>query len=205
MGRRGRRIGAVAAALLVLGSGEGRAAAHSCAEPVTIQAGREVTVRLAVTVGLLPTDDVTFRLPDDIEVVAAADVRGWEVERTARTVRYQGGPLDPDACVPFEMVLRATEPGLRRVRVLQRLADGSVVEHPAEGDIYLDEEGTGVAVDRTGIPNPAFEQVIEVTETPATSSAAGVVLVASALLGLAGAGWWWARRRRPATGPGVGG
>lgn len=205
MGWRGRSIGAGATALLLVTVAGGQADAHSCAEPVTIEARREVTVELAVTVGLLPTDDITFQLPDDIEVVGATDVRGWQVDRTDRTVRYRGGPLDPDTCVPFEIVLRATEPGLRRVRVLQRLEDGSVVEHPAEGDIYLDEEGTGVAVDRTGIPNPAFEQVIEVTEAPATSSATGLVLVASAVTALAGAAWWWARRRRPDAVPDAGG
>ena len=185
---------AIGAALWALPSRP--ASAHSCATPVTLPAGSDTATELAVTVGSVPTGDITFQLPDTITVVDAAPVRGWEVERTDSTVRYIGGPLEPDSCVPFEMVLRGSVAGTGRVRVLQRLADGSVTEHPAEGDIYLGDDGTSVMVNRSGPPNERFEQIITVTGNPPTpGSSAGPVVAATGVAALGAGLWWWRRSR----------
>ena len=192
--RRGIGGLAIAGALLALESAP--AEAHSCATPVTIPAGRPVATTLAVTVGSLPTSDITFQLPDTIEVVDVPAARGWEVEHTESTVRYVGGQLDPDVCVPFEMTLRGSQAGTGRVRVFQRLADGSVAEHPAEGDIFLNEEGVSVVVNRSGPPNELFEQIITVTGTaPEPGASAGPLVAASVLAAIGASVWWWRRSR----------
>lgn len=191
-----RFAGVLAVGGVVVGLSSTAASAHSCATPVTLPAGRAVTTTLAVTVGSLPTGDITFHLPDTISVLDASPVRGWEIERTESTVRYVGGPLEPDVCVPFEMVLRGSEEGTGRVRVFQRLDDGSEVEHPAEGDMFLDDEGRSVVVNRSGPPNERFEQIITVTgAAPAPGSSAGPVLGATAVAALGAGLWWWRRTR----------
>ena len=186
--------GVLAAGGVLLALPSTSASAHSCATPVTLPAGRAVATTLAVTVGSVSTGDVTFQIPDTISVVDAPPVRGWEVERTDSSVRYVGGPLEPDSCVPFEMVLRGSQAGTGRVRVLQRLDDGSVTEHPAEGDIFVNEDGTSVVVDRSGPPNEFFEQIITVTGTaPAPGSSAGPVVGATVVAALGAGLWWWRR------------
>lgn len=178
----GRLLVAVMALALSL-TGAEPASAHSCAEPVTIVAGEETTVQLAITGGTEPSRDITFDL-GDFEVVDAAEARGWEVEKGPSSVRYVGGPLEPETCVPFEMVIRADRAGALRVRALQRLEDGRVVEHPAEGDIFVDDTGGSVQVNRSGPPNPLFEQVIYVTAEPQDSSARTPLLVATAVVAI---------------------
>jgi hypothetical protein len=160
------------------------ASAHSCAVPVTVEQGSDVPVEIAVTAGGEPSNEVTFWFEGPFEVVEVADVRGWVAEVDGASVRFTGGELAPEACVPFEMVVRGEEAGTFRVRAVQRLADGRTFEHPTEGDIFLDEQGQSVVVDRSGPPNPAFEQVVYVTEASGGSSARTVLLIGTALGGV---------------------
>ena len=180
MGRRRRwlAIGGVIAAISV--AGIDIATAHSCAEPVTIAQGQDTVVQVGVTVGDLPTTDITFEFPG-IEVTDVIDRRGWEVEQDGNSVRFTGGRLEAQVCDLFEVSIRARDAGAYRVRALQRLDDGQVVEHPPNGDLFPTADGSSfIVVDHAGPPNPAFEQVIYVTEREESSGRTTALLIVTA-------------------------
>jgi hypothetical protein len=90
--------------------------------------------------------------------------------------------LDPNACATFPVTIRATEAGAFAVLALEHQTDGTVTQHPADGDVFLQPDGTELAVSHGGPPNPAFEQVIY-AETKDTG--ASPLAIVGAVTGLA--------------------
>lgn len=143
--------------------------------------GADSTASVAVTVGDVAMDEVRLEFDPSFEI--GADVRrpGWEVQVTESSVSFTGGALEPGACEIFEVPVRAATAGTFRVRAFQTLAGGPYVEHPANGDVFLNADGSSYVVDRSGPPNPAFEQVIYVEPGESQQSARAVLLVVSGL------------------------
>jgi hypothetical protein len=171
-----------------------RAWAHSCAEPLVIAEGSETEVDVGVSVGDVPTEDVTFEFAPGFEVTDAPGLTGWEGEAADGAARFTGGRLDPQTCALFSVVVRADEPGTFRVRALQRLEGGEVVEHPPNGDLFAQPDGSVLQVNHAGPPNAAFEQVITVTAA-GESSGAPIGLFA-AMTAVGGVLWFAVSRRR---------
>lgn len=187
--RRGRRrvaatgrwlLRAVVAGAVTLG-GASPAAAHSCAEPVTITAGVDTTVAVAVTVGDQPSGEIRFEFDRSFEIGDAVGRPGWTVEQLGSSVTFTGGPVEAEACEAFDIPVRATNAGTFRVRAFQTLEDGQVVEHPPNGDVLIDASGPSLVVNHEGTPNPAFEQVIYVQPGEEASNARSGLLLAASL------------------------
>ena len=86
---------------------------------------------------------------------------GWQGEQVdQRSVRFTGGSLDPNACATFPVTIRATKAATSAVLALEHQTDGTVMQHPADGDILAQPDGTAVAVNHAGPPNSLFEQVV---------------------------------------------
>jgi hypothetical protein len=186
--------------VLGLAGAPAQAGAHSCAEQLTVAQGADTPVSVGVTVGDVPTGDVTFEFADSFEITGVTERRGWESELDGQIVRFTGGPLDAGVCDVFEVSVAASEPGTFRVRAFQRIEGGQVTEHPSEGDVFMNADGTSVVVNRSGPPDPMFEQVISVTEAGSDSSGprtALIIVTAGALLAAAVA--FLPRRKRPRT------
>jgi hypothetical protein len=163
--------------------------AHNCAKPVTIPAGHDSPVDITVTIGDTSPSAITVRVPSSMTIVSAAAVPGWTIEQHASSVTYTGGATQPNGCAMFPLVVRA-DGGSYSVRAVQRLPSGDTVEHPANGDVFLNADGTSTVVDYSGPPNPAFEQVIFVT---GSSSSGGVVrpIATGVAIGLVLCGGFW--------------
>jgi hypothetical protein len=164
----------ISVAVLVLGSTlleVGHAGAHSCAKPITVAEGQRTEIEVGVSVGDEPSEDVTFEFAEGFEVLEVPGRPGWDGEQVGNTARFTGGSLDPQGCAVFSVTIRAGEPGTYRVRALQRLGDGRVVEHPPNGDLFAQPDGSYLQVDHSGPPNAAFEQVVTVTPGGESSGA----------------------------------
>jgi hypothetical protein len=162
--RRGRTLALGLSIVLASGATDvTRAAAHSCAEPVTVVEGVDTEVQVGVTVGEMPTEEITFEFALSIEITRDVERRGWKVEQEPSTIRFTGGPLEPDTCVLFDVPIRANDPGTFRVRAFQLVGDRLYAEHPPDGDVFVQPDGSNVVVDHSGPPDPLFEQVIYVT------------------------------------------
>jgi hypothetical protein len=195
----GRRLG-VAFGLIVLGWGLAAvpsARAHTCAEASSLDAGREATLGVAVTGHDVPAVGVTIQFDESFEVMDAAEPRDWTAEIDGNVVEYTGGEIPPQECLLFDVVVRPTEGGTFRVRPVLILEDGTEVEHPPNGDIFLQEDGSQVFVDRNGPPNPVFEQVVTVTGgtgggTPVLALVGGGLWATIAVVGYLSwrRGWW---------------
>jgi LPXTG-motif cell wall-anchored protein len=187
------------------------AVAHSCAQPVHIPPDRATQVPIGVTVGDVPVHDVKVQFANSVQVTQVVQQRGWTVEQLdPTTVHFSGGTLDPNTCATFPIVVRSSVAGTFAVRAFETQADGSLVEHPAEGDIFAQPDGSTVVVRHGGPPNPLFEQVVYVDAKNTGVSTGGIVLAAVALPALAALGYIvFGRRRRvapsravaPRTGP----
>jgi hypothetical protein len=175
------------ATLLAVAAGEGIARAHSCAEEVTVAEGVETTVEVGVTMGEVTPKDVTFEFPLSMEITDEVELRGWEVEQEESAIRFGGGEFEPESCKLFEVPIKANDDGTFRVRAIQRLEDDTLIEHPPNGDIIMEEDGTSIFVDHSGPPNTKFEQVITVTPGEESSGSRNVLLIATGLAGLAAA------------------
>jgi hypothetical protein len=186
---------------LLLGS---PADAHACAAEDTLDAGTEATIGVAVTGHDVPAAGVTIFFDESFEIIEVDEPPGWRAEIEGNAVEYTGGEVPPLECSLFDVVVRPTESGEFRVRPVLTLDDGTQVEHPAEGDIFGQEDGSQVVVNRNGPPNPVFEQVVRVTgdtsEGPPVLALVAIVLWGT-IAGLGYLSWrqgWW---RRPSPQP----
>lgn len=169
------------------------AAAHTCGEEPTIKAGVDTEIEVGVLSGDLPAGAFSVVFDESFEVVEGERSGPWRPEASDNTLRYSGGTLDPGTCVLFRATVRASTEGAFRVRVLQQVADGTIVEYPQEGDLFGQPDGSFVQVDRNGPPNAVFEQVINVTpgSDDSTPTVVFVALAAAVALALA---WLWRSR-----------
>jgi hypothetical protein len=180
------------------------ARAHACAEEDTLDAGTEATLGVAVTGHDVPAVGVTIFFDESFEIVDVEEPPGWSAEIDGTTVEYSGGEVPAIGCSLFDVVDRPTKSGTFRVRPILTLEDGTRVEHPPDGDIILQEDGSSVMVNRKGPPNPAVEQVVRVTGDagggPSTLALVAIGMwVTVAALGYVSLrrGWW----RRPTPQP----
>jgi hypothetical protein len=164
----------------VLLLGAAPASAHSCAKAVTIAPGKETEVQVGVTVAEAPLA-ITLQFSPELVVKQPGEVPSLTVEHQGQQVQYQGN-IHADQCMLLPVTVRATGGGTYRVRALQSLPDGSVAEHPADGDVYVQPDGSTLLVNHEGPPNPAFEQVVYVKGGGGASSAPIFLLLGTFLV-----------------------
>jgi hypothetical protein len=165
--------------------------------PVTVVQGIETKVKIGVTVGDSPSDTVTFEFAEGFKITPNIQRRGWTVEQETDVIRFSGGELAAGSCEVFEVSIRAHDAGTFRVRAFQRLGGGQWSEHPPDGDVFLNPDGSSVVVNHEGPANAQFEQIV--TVTPRADSAAGapvLMLVVTTLAVLGGLAVVLTRRRR---------
>jgi hypothetical protein len=158
-------------------TGTAPASAHSCAVPVTVKRGAETQIQVGVTVGNVPTSDITFQFQPGLTVTRTVRSHGWTVTKDGQDVHYTGGKLDAQICTTFPVYVRASAEGSYRVRAFQKADDGTTAEHPPDGDLFLQPDGSSVLVNHEGPPNPAFEQVVYATASGAGSGSGATVLI----------------------------
>jgi hypothetical protein len=167
------------------------AAAHSCAQPARVVKDRDTEIRVSATGGDVPVDEVTFQFSKSIELKAPGQQAGWTAQQVdGSSVRFTGGKLDPNACATFPVTIRATKAGSFAVRAFLLQENGAVVEHPAQGDIIQQPDGSTIVVDYSAPPNPAFEQVIIADDNDSGGSTIAIIAAAAALPVLALVGYW---------------
>jgi hypothetical protein len=166
------------------------AAAHSCAQPVRVVTDRDTEVRVSATSGDVRVNQVTFQFSKSVQVKAPGQQAGWTAEQIdASSVRFSGGTLDPNTCAAFPVTIRATKAGSFAVRAFLQQEDGALVEHPANGDIIQQPDGSAVVVDYAAPPNPLFEQVIFADDNDSGASKIAIIAAAAALPVLAFVGY----------------
>jgi len=153
------------------------ALAHNCTEPVTIVQGELATVQVHVNVGDEGANEVNLEFDDGFTIRSGVSLAGWDVAQEQTAIRFSGGDLEPGACAQFDVPVKAKDSGVFRVRAFQRLKDGQWSEHPPDGDVFMDANGVGTAVNHEGVPNPIFEQVIYVTGSASASSGTSLPLL----------------------------
>jgi hypothetical protein len=164
---------------------------------VTVVQGVDTDVEVGVTMGDEVTTAVTFEFPETVEIVGDAAKAGWTVEQGDSFVRFSGGRLDPQSCALFPVRVRAEEAGSFRVRAYQTTESGATVEHPPEGDIFMQPDGSSLTVSHSGPPNEMFEQVLHVTPHEGGSNARVILIGATVLAGVLAAIYFVPRAGRP--------
>jgi hypothetical protein len=106
--------------------------------------------------------DVTLQFGAGLQVKEVTKQTGWTIEQDGNSVHYTGGSLPANGCAQLTVTIRAADTGAYKVRALQRLDDGEVVEHPQDGDVIMQPDGSSLIVNHEGPPDPRFEQVINV-------------------------------------------
>lgn len=159
----------------------GPAAAHSCAESVSLVAGTEAIASVRVTIGDQPSGEIRLEFDRSFEIGDDVGRPGWTVEVVGSSVTFTGGPLEAESCETFDIPVRAADAGTFRVHALQTLEGGEVVEHPPNGEVLLDANGPSLVVNHEGTPNPAFEQVIYVQPDEEERRARSGLLLATSL------------------------
>jgi hypothetical protein len=179
------------------------ASAHSCAVPVHIVKDRDTQVNIGVTVGDLPVNGVKIEFSPSVQVKGLVQQRPWTVTQVdPTTVTFTGGRFDPNSCTTLPVVVRGTATGSFAVRALETQEGGSVVEHPGDGDIIPQADGSSIVVNHAATPNPAFEQVLYVDATDSGASKPQILLAAIALPVLAAVGYFvFGRKPRPPASP----
>lgn len=160
------------------------AGAHSCAQPVTVVQGQETTVQIGITVGDEGADSVTFEFGPGFKLTPHIQRRGWTVEQETDVIRFSDGRLEPNTCELFDVSLRAGEAGTFRVRAFQRLGAGDWTEHPPNGDVFIQPDGSNLVVNHDGPPNSKFEQIVTVTASSDDAGAPTAIFVVAGLAAL---------------------
>ncbi len=177
------------------------ASAHSCAVPVHVVKGRDTQVNVGVTVGDLPVNAVKIQFSPSVQVKNVVQQRPWTATQVdPTTVMFTGGQFDPQSCTTVPIVVQGTATGSFAVRAFETQSDGSVVEHPGDGDMIANPDGSTTQVNHEGTPNPAFEEVLYVDAKDSGASTPQILLAAIALPALAVVGYLlFGRRSRAAT------
>jgi hypothetical protein len=165
-------------AFLVVGFlfvGTGTASAHSCAKPVTISSDKKTEIQVGVTMAEAPIA-ITLQFAPEVVVTKPGKVPGLRIEPQGQQVQYEGD-FHADQCILLPVEVRGTAAGTYRVRALQAMPDGTETEHPADGDIFIQPDGSSLQVNHEGPPNPAFEQVVYVKASGTSGSSAPIFLL----------------------------
>ena len=184
-----RRIawGAVLAAVGVLGV-PAPGATHACGAPMEVPVGRRSRVDVPVTVADVPVVGVEIAVPSGYRLEDVRPVPGWRAEKTADSVRFTDGRMEPYSCAPFSLLGVATEQATLRFPVTLRLADGTTAPYTSEED--ADHDGAQIVYAGTA---PTDDP-----DAPTDGAGSGWVLVGGgavvAVVGLIGAAWLLARR-----------
>jgi hypothetical protein len=153
------------------------ASAHVCTVAAPIPVGRPTSITVGITVEDIPANDIFVVIPKGVEVDAVASTKGWTATHEPTDIRFRGGPFPAHSCGHFSITVKATNKGVFRLPVLQRMPDGSLAQFPSGNDIFIMPNGQSVQPDHSGPPNPLFEQVVyagvPVGTTSVTSSGKG--------------------------------
>ena len=165
-----RLVGGLVLAATSLVAGSAPALAHNCAEPVSLVQGVKTTVKVGVTVGDEPADELNLEFDDIFKIAKGVTRPGWVVQQEGSVIRFSKGKLEPATCMSFDVPVTAQSSGTFRVRAFQRLNGGLWSEHPPDGDVFMHADGSSTIVNHEGVPNPEFEQVLYVSGAGDTSS-----------------------------------
>lgn len=135
------------------------ALAHIVPDPRAVAAGETAAVVFTVEhgCGMSPTTDVALDLPQEVELIEAAEVDGWRLDVSDERVVWSGGELPHDQAGDFTVVMTMPEtPGLELFfPMVQSCTDGSYewTETPREGQTEADlSEPAPVLVLTDGAP-----------------------------------------------------